>query len=308
MNFREWALPIFTILIQLVTGMFFLLWILRVIHRKNIDEQHLDEIAKIPVLIFVFTIIVAIISSHFHLSRPFMSLLALLNQDSSWLSRETGFSLLFLIFSVVLLYKLWAKEGSYKANTRLGWAAILGGLATIWSMAFIYLLPTQFAWNSYLTVVSYFSTTFLLGSISLLVILLMDYTFSVRLNHQLVAEVKILVIKKSLVGLTTTAVVAAFLVLVTNLFQVNFLKQSNLESAQISLQLITELYMPLVILRFTLLGLGLSFLALCPIRKLSKRKNLGGMINTVYFACLFVLVGEILERFLFYAVHVRVGI
>lgn len=307
MNFREWALPVYTILMQLVTGMFFLLWLLRVIHQKDIDEQRLDEIAKIPVLIFVFTIMVAIISSHFHLSRPFVSLLALSNQGSSWLSRETGFSLLYLIFSVVLLYKIWMEEGSYKANTRLGWAAILSGLATVGSMAFIYLLPTQIAWNSYLTVVSYFSTTFLLGSISLLVILLMDYTFSVRLN-QLAAEVKILVIKKSLAGLTIIAAIAAFLVLVTNFFQLSFLKQSNLESAQISLQLITELYMPLVILRFILLGLGLSFLVLCTFRNLSKRKKIDGMITTVYFACLFVLVGEILERFLFYAVHVRVGI
>jgi anaerobic dimethyl sulfoxide reductase subunit C (anchor subunit) len=307
MNFREWALPVFTILIQLVTGMFFLLWFMRIIHRKNIDEQHLDEIAKIPVSIFAFTIIVAIISSHFHLSQPFKSLLALLNQDSSWLSRETGFSILFLIFSVTLLYKLWAGGGSYKANTRLGWAAILSGLATVWSMAYIYLLPTQIAWNTNLTIVSYFGTTFLLGSVSLLVILLMDYAFSVRLDQE-AAEVKILMIRKSLVGLIITAVASAVLVLVMNFFQVYMLKQSDLESAQVSLQLLMELYMPLVILRFLLLGFGLICFVSCPLQKILYKESLGDMIGVVYFSCLFVLVSEILERFLFYAVHVRIGI
>ena len=66
MNLREWALPGYTILIQLATGMFFVLWIIRTFSRTEENEKDLDELAKIPILIIFFTILIAIIGSHFH--------------------------------------------------------------------------------------------------------------------------------------------------------------------------------------------------------------------------------------------------
>lgn len=307
MNLREWALPAYTILIQLVTGMFFFLWLFRTMFHNKENEKSLDEIAKIPVAIFLFTIGVANIGAHFHLSHPLKSFLALSNIMNSWLSREIAFTLLMTIFTVVLFVRLWFTGGSFRSKTILGWVAVLFGLATVFSMSFIYLLPTQAAWNISATVFSYFGTTLLLGITSLAVILLMDIGFSETFKPEYQAA-KIEFFKQSLRWFVIFAVISAVLVLSANVYQVSFLQQNPLESAQTSYRLLQELYQPLVILRVILLSIGLVFFVIFSILGVINRRALSDLMGPIYLACLFVMVGEILERFLFYAVHVRIGI
>jgi anaerobic dimethyl sulfoxide reductase subunit C (anchor subunit) len=262
---------------------------------------------KIPVLILFFTIVMAMIGSHFHLSRPFMSFLALSNFRTSWLSREITFTLVFFLLTAALLSRLWLSEEGHRIVTILGWAAVTFGLVTVWCMAFIYLLPTQVAWNSAATLFSYYGTTLLLGVISLFVILLMDIRFSANYDKAL-AEKKAAVVKRSLLGFVIVAVVAAVWVAGANLHQISLLRGIDHESAQTSLRLLLGLYRPLLYLRFLLLVLGLGCFVICSLRTLLKKRALNDMIVPVYVACLFVMIGEILERFLFYATHVRIGL
>lgn len=307
MNFREWALPIYTILIQLVTGMFFFLWLIRALLHDKDNEQDLDDMAKIPVLIFLFTILVANLGAHLHLSHPFKSFLALSNLKNSWLSREIAFTLLMTLFTAALLVRLWLTGGTFRSKTILGWAAIGCGVCTVWSMGYIYLLPTQVAWNTSATLFSYFGTMLLLGAISLAVILLMDIGFTGTQNPENAAK-KISFFRRSLNGFLVAAVISAVWVVAANVYQVTILQQSPLESAQTSYQLLQQLYRPLVILRLVLLVVGLICFVTCSIRAIAKRKDLSEMMGPVYLACLAVMVSEILERFLFYAIHVRIGI
>ncbi|MCB2179525.1 dimethyl sulfoxide reductase anchor subunit [bacterium] len=307
MNLREWALPVYTILMQLVTGMFFFLWLFRTMMHKEDNEEELDEIAKIPVMIFLFTIVVANLGAHFHLSNPLKSFLALRNFANSWLSREIAFTLLMTFVTIALVVRLWWTGGSFRSKTILGWVATLFGGATVLSMSFIYLLPTQAAWNTSATVFSYFGTTLLLGVVSLAVILLMDIGFSETHNPDF-QDAKTAFYKRTLKWLLIFAVVASIWVASANIYQVAFLRQSTLESAKTSYQLLLQLYRPLVILRMILLVLGLACFVICSLKGFRNRRPLIEMMGPVYLACLFVMVGEILERFLFYAVHVRIGI
>jgi len=87
MNVREWALPVYTILMQLAVGALFVLWSIRALARFKMNSNEIDRMMQNPIFIISFTILIAIIGAHFHLSRPFHSFLAALNFRSSWLSR-----------------------------------------------------------------------------------------------------------------------------------------------------------------------------------------------------------------------------
>jgi len=307
MNLREWALPVYTILIQLVTGMFLVLWIMRAVFHKEDNEKDLDEFVKIPVLIFFFTIVLGSIGAHFHLSHPLKSFLALSNLKTSWLSREIFFTSLMTLFTAVLLVRLWITGGSFRSKTILGWLAIVFGVITIWCMAFIYLLPTQVAWNSGATVFSYFGTMLLLGVTSLAVILLLDLGFTSTYNPESAFK-KAFIFKKSALAFLITVFLAAIWVASANLYQVSILKNSPLESGQTSFLLLQQLYRPLVVFRIVLLVIGIAFFIVSSVRAMISRQEPNEIIVPMYLACLFVMIGEILERFLFYAVHVRIGI
>ena len=93
MNVREWALPVYTILMQLAVGAMLGLWIIRAVAIRQYGRSTIDHIIRIPVLAVFLTVVVAIVGSHFHLSQPLFSLLATLNLRSSWLSREILFTI-----------------------------------------------------------------------------------------------------------------------------------------------------------------------------------------------------------------------
>jgi hypothetical protein len=118
MNVREWALPVYTVLIQLSVGALFILWVIRARSGKSQDANDMDRIFRGPVLVILLTIILAMIGSHFHLSRPYLSFLAVLNFQSSWLSREIVFTILFFLSCGVLAYLLWFRQGHTRPERR----------------------------------------------------------------------------------------------------------------------------------------------------------------------------------------------
>ncbi len=86
MNVREWALPVYTILIQMAVGMLLVLWTLRLFGNKRYGKERIDQIVRDPLIIIIATIILGVIGAHFHLSRPYLSFLAVRNFRTSWLS------------------------------------------------------------------------------------------------------------------------------------------------------------------------------------------------------------------------------
>lgn len=307
MNLREWALPVYTILIQLAAGAFLALWIGRSFSRREREPELLDELVKIPLLIIFATIIVAIVGAHFHLSKPLLSVFALMNVKSSWLSREILFTMVFMILTGVVSLLMWFENGNYRLKTFLGWGAILSGFVTVLSMSQIYLLPTQKLWNSEYTIISYFGTTLLLGFTSLIAILLMDVNYSEVQNRENVQELSEIV-QKWLGVLVSSAAVMAVLVLLVNIYQVVNLQRLEFTSAQVSLRLLTELYQPLLVIRYLMLVLGIGWLLWKVPGNLRRNLPIKDLIGSVYVAFLLVLVGEVLGRFLFYASHVRIGL
>lgn len=306
MNLREWALPVYTILIQLSAGAMLALWLIRW-RFAHLGGKELDRLTRIPILILLSTIGVAALGAHFHLSRPLQSFLAVSNFATSWLSREILCTILFLITTGVLTHLIWFVEGRRALKTAIGWLAIVLGISTVYAMAHVYLLPTQVAWDSTLTVFAYFAEAALLGTISLAVILLMDLNFSYEKDPDGIEAHERLVIL-ALKGLAVTAPMALLVNLALNIQQIAILGSLHSASASMSMRLLSDLYEPLYLVRLALGVAGVGWFLVSYIRTLRAGARIREMISPAYVACILILVGEILGRFLFYAVHVRSGI
>ncbi len=306
MNLREWALPVYTILIQLGTGALLGLWIIRTLAAPNLGRAEIRRIVTRPVLVILLTIFVATVGAHFHLSHPFQSYLAMINLGSSWLSREVLFT--FLLFVAVGILAVVQSFGPprERLETFLGWLAIAFGLASIFCMSEIYDLPAQAAWNSRLTTLSFYATTILVGSVSLIALLVMDYDFSQAQDNQ-GSPSRESTVKRSIVQFAIVVGVTTCMVLIVNLDQVLTLQSGN-EFARTSLDLLLGLYGPLFTARLGAVVVGAGVLLFVIWNMRYKKKTIAELIMPVYFSFLLILIGEILGRFLFYATHIRQGL
>jgi len=287
MNVREWALPVYTILIQL-----------------NRDEM--DQMIDNPITIIFLTIVTGIIGAHFHLSRPYLSFLAVFNFKSSWLSREIVFTVIFFL-SVGSLWILRRREGYHRIlEIFLGWFAVVIGFVSIYCMARIYLLPTQITWNSPITITYYLVTTLLLGSMATTVLFVMDLKFA-EVRELDIPKIRVAIIEKSLIWLAVIASIMAIMVFVLNFYQISYLQNAG-ETAKTSLNLLFGLYQPLLRLRLGLMPTGVGLLVISIILMIRKKKNVLDLVTVIYISCLLVMIAEILGRFIFYATHVRLGL
>ena len=307
MNLREWALPVYTILIQLATGSLLCVWLIRAFYQSRVSVGQLDKIFRNPLLIIFSTVAFGVIGAHFHLSRPMFSLFAVLNVRTSWLSREIVFTIILFLLLGALVALHWYLPGWNGLKTVLGWGAILSGFATVYCMSQIYLLPTQKTWDSPLTILIYLASMLVMGPPSVLVIQLLDLNFS---KSQLAVEVGNYrkIYKEAAPWLIRTTLIAGVVVIALGVYQNLVLQRVQDPSTQVSLQLLFEIYQPLLFFRYGLLVIAAVLLLVWHSRIARGKASLDVLIGPGYIACLMILVSEIMGRFLFYAAHVRVGI
>lgn len=306
MNVREWALPVYTILMQLSAGTLLLLWVVRAVRMPSFGAVAMSRVVKIPLTIVFFTTCVAMVGSHFHLSQPFRSYLAVINFRTSWLSREIVFTVLFFITVAFLSLLHWLGDDRNGLKTILGWLAVCLSIVLVYCMSRIYLLPTQSAWNSQFTILSFYLTLLFLGCIALPAILLIDFSFSSVLALKQLDE-RALLIRSVLIWCTAAALLVWGAVVVLSIRQLVMLRSGD-SWAQTSFELLTSLYLPLVVLRIALPLFGLVWLVVSLAQALKQNKSIRDLTTPAYISCISVMVGEILGRFLFYAIHIRLGV
>lgn len=306
MNVREWALPVYTILMQLAVGAFAILWLIRLLTGPKFSPQQIDRIISNPILVIAFTSVVAMGGAHFHLSKPFHSYLAVLNFKSSWLSREIVFSVLFFLTTMSVLYLTYFQTHRRKLITGLGWLAILFGIILIYCMARIYMIPTQASWNSPTVIISFYTTTLLLGIMAIACLMVLDLKFS-EIKKSDDIELRSQVIRYSLGGLTALTVALVTLSFGIIYIQMRLLAQGDL-IARTSLNLLLDIYLPLFLLRLAFLVYASVSLVFAMVRMYKLKFPSQNLMTPVYLSCLLIIIGEIIGRFLFYAMHIRVGL
>jgi len=306
MNVREWALPVYTILMQLAVGALLVLWLIRSLAVSKFSHQEIERIIRNPILVIAFTAVVAMGGAHFHLSRPLHSYLAVLNFKSSWLSREIVFSVSFFLTTMSLLYLTYFQTQRRQLISFIGWLAIGLGIILIYCMARIYLIPTQIAWNSTTVVFSFYSTALMLGCMAIACLMVLDLKFA-EIKKSDDIELRVDFIHYSFIGLTTLTILLVILSIAIIYIQMHLLAQGDL-IARTSLRLILELYLPLFVMRLVFLLFASCYLGIT-VYRVNKLKTMPqNLMMPVYISCLLILVGEIVGRFLFYATHIRVGI
>ena len=119
---------------------------------------------KTNTLVALILSAVGILASLVHLGKPFLAFSSMANLSNSWLSREIFFSGGFF----VLLAVVWWLEKSDKVSgvkNIVGGLACLAGLASVFSMAMLYMKTIIPAWQSSNTLVDFFATTIILGAV-----------------------------------------------------------------------------------------------------------------------------------------------
>lgn len=305
-NLREWALPVYTIMMQMSAGSMLALWVMYTLILRRYGPAFANKLARNPTLVIFVTVVAAMIGSHFHLSRPAFSIFAVLNFQSSWLSREVGFTVLFALLVGLLLVLNFYRPHAVKAQMVIGWCAVSMGVVTVYAMSRVYLLPTQIAWNSVATPIAFFCAMLLLGVIGITVVLLINlYLFTLNQDSDL-ALIRD-VIRRSLYISSWVAVVIAIIELGNYGFQImDWFNRGT--TAHASLYLLLGLYRILFVIRIALLISGVTALVLVTLWQQRRSRPVVRFLASIYLTFLMVLISEVLGRFLFYAVHVRTGI
>jgi anaerobic dimethyl sulfoxide reductase subunit C (anchor subunit) len=205
-----------------------------------------------------------------------------------------------------LLISLWLERAQRGVITALGWLAILSGFVTDFCMSQIYLLPSQPAWNSLFTPISFLVTTFLLGVLTIPVLFTMDLIFK-KSQGQDGQAIHAHLIDQSLGGMAILAIILCILMATIVYFQIAALFSGNV-AAQTSLNLLLNIYEPLLIIRLVFLFIGAGWLGYMAAQHHQRRVASENLLLQVFIPCLLVMVAEILGRFLFFAIHVRIGI
>lgn len=306
MSIREWALILFTILGQMSVGAFLVLGLVHFFAVRKAGPEEADLLSDRALLAIGPVLVLGMLASLFHLGNPLNAYRAVANVGTSWLSREILSGVIFAVLGGLFAIMQWRKLSSFALRNVIAWITALVGLVLVYSMSQVYILPTQPAWDSWATPVSFFVTTLLLGSLAMGAAFVANSAFLKRsVDANLQTQMELLRGSLRWIGLASILLLGVELI-VAPLYIANLAVGGNvaLESVRLmigDMGLVMALRLILVFIGAGVFGVFLYQ------NTLSSGK--ASMVDTfAYGAFALVLVAEVLGRFLFYATHMRIGI
>lgn len=305
MDVRDWSLILFTILAQMSVGAF---WVLGVVHlyatrKTNRDEA--DRLSDKALLAIGPLLALGFLASLFHLGNPVGAVRAVSNVGQSWLSREILFGVTFAVLGGLFAFMQWRKLSSFAVRNVIALLAGIAGILLVASMAFVYMLPTQPAWDTLATPIAFFTAALLLGSLAVGTAFVGNYLYLKR-NNEKGLSIQLALLRGAVRGIAVVALVVLGIQLVmTPLYGVGL--SAGVPEAQESARLLIGNFPAIFVLRLVLsfLGAGLFAMFLYRASGEASERNLAYL---VYGAFALVFVSEVLGRYLFYATQVTVGI
>ena len=304
MSVREWALVAFTILAQMSVGAFVVLGLVHTWVMQRYSTDKADQISDRALLAIGPTLVLGLMASLFHLGNPLFAYRAVFNVGSSWLSREIALGSTFALLGALFAFLQWRKLGSFELRNAVALLAATVGLVLVYAMARVYMLPTQPAWNTWATPVSFFVTTFLLGTLAIGAAFVATYWLERqggRMQGSALAEV----LRPVLRALALAGIVLLGLEFVVAPLNVAMMATGG---AAASVAMLTSQYGGMFALRLALVFLGAGVFGVWLYRTALRpgAETLLGRLAWTAFALVFV--SEVLGRFLFYATHVKIGL
>jgi anaerobic dimethyl sulfoxide reductase subunit C (anchor subunit) len=306
MNIREWALVIFSILAQMSVGSFVVLGFVHFYAARKAGNEEADRLSDRTLLAIGGVLILGMIASLLHLGNPTNAYRAVTNIGSSWLSREITFLVAFMITGGAFALMQWRKIASFAVRNVIAWIAALLGLGLVFSMSNIYLLEIQTTWNSLATPISFFTTTLLLGLLTIGSALVANYAY-MRRKYPECADVQCGLLRDVVRWISLASVVflgVEFVVI--PLYLGSLVAGGSVAASGVSI-MVNGLSLVLVF-RLVLAFLGAGVFALF-LYQTATRPGAEQMLGyLVYAAFALVLISEVLGRFLFYATRSQIGI
>jgi anaerobic dimethyl sulfoxide reductase subunit C (anchor subunit) len=307
MDVREWALISFTLLAQMAVGAFLVLGVVHFFALRAAGPDQANRLSDRALLAIGPVVVLALLVSLFHLGNPLNAYRAVANLGTSWLSREILASVLFAGLGAVFAFMQWRKLGSFSLRAGVAGLAAVVGLFLVFSMAMVYQLPTQPAWNTIATPITFFATALLLGVFAVGAAFVANYAYIQRTNPGC-AEAQCQLLRGALRWIAVSAVVLLGIQLVVAPLQVAYLAAAPEAAARASAELMFGEFGLLFGLRLALAFLGAGVLAVFLYQNAQSAGREQVLGTLTYAAFALVLVAEVLGRYIFYASHVKTGL
>ena len=293
MNVHDWALITFTILVQMSIGSMWVLGITHFFASRKYGMEQADKLSDRALVALVPVIGLGFLASLLHLGNPINAYRAVTNLATSWLSREIFCGVVFALLATAFAFLQWRKVGSYMLRSVFAWLAALVGLVLVFCMASVYMLPIQPTWNSWTTPVTFYTTTFLLGTLAMGAAFVANYSYEHSKNPT----------KKDTLSVQMRQalrwIALASICLLGVEFVVLPIYLSTLAVGMLGWVLVLRL-----VLAFVGAGVFAVFLYQNAL-SLGQEKVLSSL---AYSAFVMVFVAEVLGRYIFYVIHFQIGL
>lgn len=306
MNINDWALITFTILVQMSVGSMWVLGVMHFVANRQFGMEDADRLSDRSLVALVPVIGFGFLASLFHLGNPVNAYRAITNLGTSWLSREILFGVIFALLATAFAFMQWRKIGSFAARNIVAWLAALAGLMLVYSMASVYMLPSQPAWNSWATPVSFFATTLLLGALAMGVAFVTNYAYLQR-KQTAGMEKQTTLLREALRWIAVASIVLLGVELVVFPVYLATVASGSVEGLA-SVQLMAGVSGWMMALRLVLAFIGAGIFAMFLYQNAMVAGHEMMLGNLAYTAFFIVFIAEVMGRAMFYLAHVRVGI
>jgi anaerobic dimethyl sulfoxide reductase subunit C (anchor subunit) len=306
MNIREFALITFTILGQMAAGSMLVLMIIRAYLSMKAKIEEVDNLLDGPLFIVVPIMGLALLASLMHLNNLANVVKAVPNLDSSWLSREVVFSVIFVVLAVIYTFMQWRKLGGHVLRALIGWVTALVGLVQTYAMGMVYMLRTQPAWNTVATPITFFVTSLLLGGLAVAVALMVNQGRTAKKDSKAELQRQAL-LRQIIQGIAMGSLILIGVEFIVLPIYMAYLSTQGSSALQ-SLMLMVGPFFGILIFRLVLIFVGAGILGAYLYRNAGLPGGEKSMAALTYSAFVLVLIGEVMGRILFYASHVRIGL
>lgn len=307
MTENEWALIIFTIVMQMAVGSFVILGGVHFFATQREGIEEADRLSDRALLAIGPVVVFGLIVTLFHLGNPANAPRAISNLGSSWLSREATLAIVFGIGGAIFAFMQWRKISTPAIRNALALAVAAIGLVLVYAMAAIYQLPTIPAWDSLATPVTFYVTTFLLGSLAMGAAFVVNYWY-LRSKGMDENDKQFSMLATTLRWIAILSIVMLGVQFIVIPLYIASLSTHADPAATESVSILLDDNGFVFLARLVLVFLGAGVFTVFIYQSAPSESKVRVVGNLAFLAFAFVLIGEILGRYLFYASMVRIGL
>lgn len=309
MEANEWALIIFTTIMQMAVGSFVVLGGVHFFAVRRYSGKDADLLADRALLAIGPLVVLSLLVTFLHLGNPTNAPRAITHFSSSWLSREIILSMVFTVGGAVFAFMQWRKMGTAQIRNAIALAVAAIGLVLVFSMSEIYnILVTVPAWHTPATPVTFFLTTFLLGTLAIGAAYVTTYWYMRSKESLTDNATQFDILATTLRWMALLSIVLLGIQFVVIPLHLADLATQASPAADESLSIMLNDNGLLFALRLVLLFLGAGIFTLFVYINASSEAKVRIAGNLAFAAFALVFVSEIIGRFLFYASMARIGL